>query len=213
MPTFQKSCDVNQGYNFKKDIQTSVGYLTSLKVGDVTLKADQTVKDPLAPETDFPVVAVLSGAMWELGVTDTLYYTGQISVYNKQQTQLLVYKDLSKVDVVFKFAVYSYDPIEKKYFKCMLGTDGRAAPRHDERGVETREIGEVQGVGVEPRRAARKSRERGYGRRHPSRAVRVHATMDVCRDVRRRETRKASQHAERLSGCVVSNQREAESGR
>jgi hypothetical protein len=123
MPTFQKSCDVNQGYNFKKDLQTAVGYLTSLKIGDVTLKADQTVKDPLAPETDLPVVAVLSGALWELGVTDTLYYTGQISVYNKQQTQLLVYKDLSKVDVLFKFAVYSYDPIEKKYFKCMLGTE------------------------------------------------------------------------------------------
>jgi len=123
VPTFQKSCDIQQGYNFKKDIQTSVGYLTSLKIGDVTLKADQTVKDPLAPETDFPVVAVLTGAMWELGVTDTLYYTGQISVYNKQQTQLLVYKDLSKVDVVFKFSVYSYDPIEKKYFKCLLGTD------------------------------------------------------------------------------------------
>jgi hypothetical protein len=123
VPTFQKSCDIQQGYNFKKDIQTPVGYLTSLKIGDVTLKADQTVKDPTAPETDFPVVAVLSGAMWELGVTDALYYTGQISVYNKQQTQLLVYKDLSKVDVVFKFAVYAYDPIEKKYFKCMLGTD------------------------------------------------------------------------------------------
>ena len=120
MPTFQKSCDIKQGYNFKKDIQTSVGYLTSLTIGGVPLKADQTVKDPMAPETDFPVVAVLSGAMWELGVTDTLYYTGQISVYNKQQTKLLVYKDLSKVDVVFKFAVYSYDPIEKKYFKCML---------------------------------------------------------------------------------------------
>jgi len=120
MPTFQKSCDIKQGYNFKKDIQTSVGYLTSLKIGDVTLKADQTVKDPMSPETDFPVVAVLSGAMWELGVTDTLYYTGQISVYNKQQTQLLVYKDLTKVDVVFKFSVYSYDPIEKKYFKCLL---------------------------------------------------------------------------------------------
>ena len=42
---------------------------------------------------------------------------------DRKQTQLLVYKDLSKVDVVFKFAVYSYDPIEKKYFKCMLGTE------------------------------------------------------------------------------------------
>jgi hypothetical protein len=123
MPTFQKSCDVSQGYNFKKDVQTPVGFLTSLKIGDITLKADQTVKDPLAPETDLPVVAVLSGSMWELGVTDTLYYSGQISVYNKQQTQQLVYKGLTKVDVVFKFAVYTYDPIEKKYFKCMLGTD------------------------------------------------------------------------------------------
>jgi len=123
MPTFQKSCDVSQGYNFKKDVQTPVGFLTALKIGDITLKADQTVKDPLAPETDLPVVAVLSGSMWELGVTDTLYYSGQISVYNKQQTQQLVYKGLTKVDVVFKFAVYTYDPIEKKYFKCMLGTD------------------------------------------------------------------------------------------
>lgn len=125
MPTFQKACDIHQGYNFKKDIQTPVGYLTSLKIGDVTLKADQTVKDPMAPETDLPVVAVLSGAMWELGVTDALYYTGQISVYNKQQAQLLVYKDMSKVDVVFKFTVYTYDPIEKKYFKCLLPTDDK----------------------------------------------------------------------------------------
>jgi hypothetical protein len=41
----------------------------------------------MAPETDFPVVAVLSGVMWELGVTDALYFSGQISVYNKQQVQ------------------------------------------------------------------------------------------------------------------------------
>src|ERR1044071_8755654 len=123
MPTFQKTCDIQQGYNYKKDIQTPVGFLTSLKIGDVTLKADQTVKDPMAPETDLPVVSVLSGAMWELGATDTLYYTGQISVYNKQQTQLLTYKDLTKVDVTFKFSVYAYDPLEKKYFKCLLATD------------------------------------------------------------------------------------------
>jgi hypothetical protein len=123
MPTFQKTCDIHQGYNYKKDIQTPVGYLTSLKIGDLTLKADQSVKDPLAPETDLEVVAVLSGSMWELGVTDTLYYTGQISIYNKQQTQLLTYKDMTKVDVTFKFAVYAYDPLEKKYFKCLLATD------------------------------------------------------------------------------------------
>lgn len=126
MPTFQKTCDVYQGYNYKKDVQTPVGFITELKIGDVTLTADQTAKDPMAPETDFPVVAILSGAMWELGVTDALYYTGQISIYNKQQVQLMVYKDLTKVDVTYKFSVYEYDPLEKKYFKCLLPTDDAA---------------------------------------------------------------------------------------
>lgn len=123
MPVFDKHCDIKQGYDFQKDIQTPVGYITSLKVGDTELKADQTVKDPLSPDTDFAVVAVLSGANWKLGVTDGLYFGGQVSVYNKQQIMQLVYKSLSKVDVTFKVAVYEYDPIEKKYFKCLLGTD------------------------------------------------------------------------------------------
>jgi hypothetical protein len=125
MPTFQKQCDVKQGYNFKKDVQTAVGFVTSLKLGDQTLKADQTVKDLLAPDTALPVVVVCSGAMWELGVTDALYFTGQISVYNKQQVLQLVYKGMTKVDVVFKFAVYEYDPIQKAYFKCLLPTDDK----------------------------------------------------------------------------------------
>ncbi|HET9625215.1 MAG TPA: hypothetical protein VFP84_27795 [Kofleriaceae bacterium] len=122
MATFQKSCDVKQGFDFKKDIQTPVGFLTSLSIGGIALKADITVKDPMNPATDLPVVAVLSGVMWELGPTDTLYYTGQISTANKQATHNLLYSSLSKVDVVIAFSVYSYDPIEKAYFKCMLPT-------------------------------------------------------------------------------------------
>jgi hypothetical protein len=126
MPTFQKSLDVYQGYNFKKDIQTPVGFITELKIGDVTLKADQTCKDPMAPETDLTVVAVLSGVLWELGVTDSHYFSGQVSVYNKQQILMLTYKDLTKVDTVYKFSIYEYDPLEKKYFKCLLPTDDAA---------------------------------------------------------------------------------------
>ncbi|MDC0723565.1 hypothetical protein [Nannocystis bainbridge] len=121
--TFQKHCDIYQGYNFKKDVQTPVGFLTELKIGDVTLKADQTCKDPMAPETDLAVVTVLSGVLWELGVTDGLYFSGQISVFNKQQIKQLAYKDLSKVDVSYNFSIYEYDPLEKKYFKCLLPTD------------------------------------------------------------------------------------------
>lgn len=123
MAEFSKPCDVYQGYNYKKDKQTPVGFVTSLKIGDVTLTADQTCKDPTAPETDLAVVAVLSGAMWELGVTDAVYFSGQISPTNKQSLLSLIYKDMTKVDVECNFAVYDYDPVEKKYFKCMVPSD------------------------------------------------------------------------------------------
>lgn len=124
MPTsFQKNLDVYQGYNFKKDVQTPVGFITALKIGDITLTADQTCKDPMSPETDLKTVTVLSGSFWEVGVTDSLYFSGRISVANKQQVMQLLYKDLTKVDVTCNFVVYDYDPLEKKYFKCQLPTE------------------------------------------------------------------------------------------
>ena len=122
MPTFQKPCDQYQGYNFKKDVQTPVGYITAIKIGDQELKVDQTIKDPLNHATDLKVVAVLTGAMWELGPTDALYFTGQVSISNKQSIQLMTYKDLTKVTVLCTFSVYDYDPIQKAYYKCLLGT-------------------------------------------------------------------------------------------
>lgn len=122
MATFQKSCDIKQGFDFKKDIQTPVGFITSLSIGGVAFKADLTVKDPMSPATDLPVVAVLSGALWELGPTDALYYTGQVSVGNKQAAQALIYTNLSMVDVVLAFSVYAYDPLKKAYFQCLLPT-------------------------------------------------------------------------------------------
>lgn len=127
MPTtFNKSCDVKQGYDYQKGVQTPIGYLTSLKIGDLEINADQTVKDPMNPDTDFPVVAVLSGVNWALGVTDPFCFFGQLSVYNKQNVLSLIYKSLTKVDVTFKMAVYEYDPIQNTYFKCLLGTEDAA---------------------------------------------------------------------------------------
>lgn len=123
MPVFSKTCDLQQGYNFKKDEMDCVGYITSITIGDTTFTADQTVKDPMSPDDDLSVFAVLTGALWELGATDAVHFSGQVSISSKQSIQLLTYKDLSKIEVKFKFAVYYYDPIEKKYFKCMLGAD------------------------------------------------------------------------------------------
>ena len=46
MPQFARRCDVYQGYNFKKDKNTTVGFIKTLKIGDTEIKADQTCKDP-----------------------------------------------------------------------------------------------------------------------------------------------------------------------
>lgn len=119
MSEFNKNCDIYQGYNYKKDRQTPVGYITKLKIGDEELSADQTVKDPLSPDDDLKVVSVLSGALWQLGPTDALYFSGQVSVASKQACLGLIYKSLTKVEVLFQFTVYDYDPVAKKYFKCL----------------------------------------------------------------------------------------------
>jgi hypothetical protein len=123
MVELSKQCDIYQGYNYRKDKQTNVGFLTKIKIGDLELSADQTCKDPTAPETDVKAVAVLNMAHWGVGVTDAVYLGGQVSVANKQKIMQLMYKDLTKVDVEFEFTVYEYDPLKKQYFKCFCFGD------------------------------------------------------------------------------------------
>lgn len=118
MPEFRKVCDVYQGYNFKKDKQTTVGFVTKLKLGDTDLTVDQKCKDPTNPDNELAVVAVLSDVLWETGVTDAVYFSGQVSVANKQSIQQLVYMTMVNVLVEFQFSIYEYDPLAKKYFLC-----------------------------------------------------------------------------------------------
>lgn len=123
MPSFAKSCDIKQGFDYQKDKQTTVGFITSIKIGDVVLDPKITVKDPTAPTTDLPVVAVLNGAHWDIGPTDSVYLSGQIDTKNKQKVALLTIKDLTKIEVLFKFKVYEYDPVAKAYFLAMHTND------------------------------------------------------------------------------------------
>jgi hypothetical protein len=120
MPEFRKILDVYQGYNFKKDKQTAVGFVTKLKFGETELKADQTCKNPTKPEEDLKVVAVLSDILWETGITDAIYFSGQVSVQNKQDIQALIYKTMTDVLCEFQFSVFDYDPApdKKKYYLC-----------------------------------------------------------------------------------------------
>ena len=120
MPQYAKSLDIYQGFNFKKDKQTPVGYITKLVVGDVPLEADQsTIKDPEQPGADLgaKVVGVLSHFLWETGTTDAMYMSAQISTSNKQALAAKLLTDWTNMEVTFSYVVYEYDPRQKKYFK------------------------------------------------------------------------------------------------
>lgn len=117
MPMFSRTCDVAQGYNYSKDKQSAVGFITKMKIGDTDLDVNQTCKDPLNPTTDLKVVSVLSQFDWHATPTDALLFSGQVAISNKQKVVLLTFQDMVKVAVQVQFAVYEFDPIADKYFK------------------------------------------------------------------------------------------------
>ncbi|MET0402229.1 MAG: hypothetical protein ABW123_07480 [Cystobacter sp.] len=120
MPQFARSLDVYQGFNFKKDKQSAVGYITSLKVGDIVLVADQeTIKDPEQPDKVLAskVVGVLNYYQWDTGITDAMNLSAQISTNNKQTLNAALYGSWSNVQVEIQYVIYEYDPKAKKYYK------------------------------------------------------------------------------------------------
>jgi hypothetical protein len=116
MASYRRNLDIYQGYNYKKDTQTPVGFITALTVGGTSLTADQTCKDPTNPTTDLSAVAVLSNVNWNLGVTDSVDFSGQISPTNKQNIAGLIINNLTSVEIVFQFSVYDYDIVAKTYY-------------------------------------------------------------------------------------------------
>jgi len=120
MPSFSRSLDIYQGFNFKKDKQTPVGFVTKLMLGDVEMAADQaSIKDPEQPGQNIGanVVGVLNHYLWETGTTDAMYLSMQVSVANKTELSAKLLTDWTNMEVTFAYVVYEYDPVEKKYFK------------------------------------------------------------------------------------------------
>ena len=120
MPRFSRNLDIYQGFNFKKDKQTPVGFVTKLELGgDLKLEPDQTsVKNPLQPGENLPaLVGVLNHYLWETGTTDAMYLSMQVSVNNKTKLAAKLLTDWTSMDVTFAYVVYEYDPVKKKYFK------------------------------------------------------------------------------------------------
>jgi hypothetical protein len=111
-------CSVQQGFNFAKDEQVLVGYITYLKIADTELAADLNVPNPTNPTKMQKVVAVVSNVFWGGGYAEPLQFAARIGTDNKNIVSTLTHKSLANTEVEISFSIYDYDPKEKKYFAC-----------------------------------------------------------------------------------------------
>lgn len=128
MPTYERELDLVQGYNFKKDVQKPIGFITGLTIGGVPLNPDLTVSSPMVAienSTDaaakeeagkLTVVAVLKKIKWDLGDTDPIEFEGTLSVTGKQTAMGLLYATMIDTALTISWVIYEYDPLYKKYY-------------------------------------------------------------------------------------------------
>jgi len=138
MPEINLDCDVQQGYDFKKDSKATVGYVTEMIIGGQALAVDQTtIKDPLRPDMTLGsgVVAVLSSASWGTGPTNPMYFTGQISADNMQTIRAFMTK-VAEIGVRFKFVCYQYDFAAGRVFKGYHSGDTQMQGSIEKKGNE-----------------------------------------------------------------------------
>lgn len=111
MAGIQARCDVVQGFNFQKDIQTPVGHLTTLKISTKQFAAKLMVQDPekIDKGTTVPVVGVISNIRWDGGFAEPITFTCQVTAANREAAAILTHTNLANTAVEFAFNVYEFD--------------------------------------------------------------------------------------------------------
>ena len=122
---FSRTLDIYQGFNFKPDKQTPVGYLISLSIGGVKLQPDLNVMNPVN-RTKAQVAAVMRSYQWRTGLTDAMYFGFNVSTQNTNAIRTLLLGQMRDSSVAFSFLIFQYDPARKQFFRSM-GSKGDVA--------------------------------------------------------------------------------------
>lgn len=78
-------CSISQGYNFQKDVQTLVGHLVKLKIGDTEITADTDLTDPADNTKSVTVVGPISYIQWQGGMQMPYMLTLTLQPQTKRQ--------------------------------------------------------------------------------------------------------------------------------
>jgi hypothetical protein len=118
------TCDVVNGFNFKRDVQNALGHLKALTIGQEAIEANMEV---ISPETGdkINVVGIIADIGWEGGDAHPISLSCQVSNSNKVLLTGLTGDTLHDTSVEFDFDIYKYDPApdQRKFYKCFHCND------------------------------------------------------------------------------------------
>lgn len=117
MPEISRRLSVEQGFDFNKDVQAPLGFITAMKIGTKALHANLNCKKATNPKQGLKAVAVLTHVHWNYNLTGPIYFDGRIGVLNRIEVADLVADGLANIQCEFKFVVFDYDPLKGKYFE------------------------------------------------------------------------------------------------
>lgn len=111
-------CSISQGYNFQKDVQTMVGHLVKLKIGDTEITADTDLTDPADNTKSVTVVGPISYIQWQGGYADAVHVNANLTTTNQKTIALLTHTTLTNTLVEFQYDIYAFDQVAKVYYKA-----------------------------------------------------------------------------------------------
>jgi len=112
------SLHLEQGFNFRQDVQDAAGWLTSLTIGTQQLAADLALK---SPNGALQAVAVMRYFKWSGGVTDPIELKANISTPNRNMVWSMLHAALPSTSVQFSFQITYFDQQSATFYTAMLG--------------------------------------------------------------------------------------------
>ena len=124
MAAITLNTDIKQGFDFSKDKQVPIGFLTAIKIGNLELAADFPLYNPVE-DAEENVVGVVSYASWSTDKTEPIRVSAQVSLDNKKSLKEALLGSLPNGDVELQFKALEYDssPDQKKYYTSFSSGD------------------------------------------------------------------------------------------
>ncbi len=118
---------LEQGFNYRADVQDAYGFITSLSISGTVFSADfaslksATTKD--STPSEYKAVGILQSFKWSSGITDPLTFKFNVSAKNRNTIFAMLHdpSKLTSPDVTISYVIFSYDQLRAQWYLAMSG--------------------------------------------------------------------------------------------